>query len=30
MISPAERDAFLATLASMAGLVPDGDRLVRR
>jgi membrane protein YdbS with pleckstrin-like domain len=30
MISPAERDAFLATLASMAGLVPEGDRLVRR
>jgi hypothetical protein len=29
LISPAEREAFLSTLASGAGLVRDNDRLVR-
>jgi hypothetical protein len=30
MISPAEREAFLAELADKAGLVREGDRLFRR
>jgi membrane protein YdbS with pleckstrin-like domain len=30
MISPADRDGFLALLAERSGLVRDGDRLLRR